>query len=174
MTKYDKKRPKESIEVHWSQSSRISRDSQKLKEAGGVQLSPLESIGVWVLERVTDPAWDKRPEESIGVHRSQSSRMSRYKLIPEARRACKSSVESILDHRSQSSKGSEHSKETVYFFTKEVSSSARGVHGGRWSQRSWSEFLLTQNLKNFRIFVHPLNILFCLFLYWLKLIYRYI
>ena len=46
----------------------------------------------------------KSSAESIGVHRSQSSRMSRYKLKLEAGRSCKSSVESILVHRSQSCK----------------------------------------------------------------------
>jgi hypothetical protein len=44
---------------------------QKLEEAARVQLSPMESIGVWVLERVMDPAWEKRPEESIGVYKGK-------------------------------------------------------------------------------------------------------
>jgi hypothetical protein len=51
----------ESIGVHSSQSSRMSRD--KLK---------------------SDPVRDKIPEESIGVHRIQSSGMSRDKLKSEA------------------------------------------------------------------------------------------
>jgi hypothetical protein len=66
----------------------------------------LESIGVCILERVTDPALEKRPEESIGVHRGQSSRMSRAKLKSEAGTGCKSSGESIGVHRSQSFKKS--------------------------------------------------------------------
>jgi hypothetical protein len=67
---------------HKSLSSRMSRHklSQKLEEAARVQMSPLESIGIRGLERVTDPAREKRTKESIGVHMSQSSRMSRYKL----------------------------------------------------------------------------------------------
>ena len=65
-------------------------------------MSSLESIGVLVLERVTVPALDIRPEESIGVHRSQSSRRSRDKLKSEAGIVCKSSVESIGVHRSLS------------------------------------------------------------------------
>ena len=50
--------------------------------AARVQLSPLESIGV--LDTATDPAHNKRLEESIGVHRSPSSKISRDKLKSEA------------------------------------------------------------------------------------------
>ena len=65
--------------VHWSQSSRKSRNKLK-SEAGRGFNSSAESIGVRVLERGADPAQEKSPEESIGVQRSQSSTMSRDKL----------------------------------------------------------------------------------------------
>ena len=58
------------------------------------------SIGVGLLERATDPAQEKRPEESVGVHMSQSSRMSRDKLKSEAGSGCKSSAESFEVHMS--------------------------------------------------------------------------
>ena len=44
------------------------------------------------------------PLESIGVHRSQSSRIGKDKLKSEAGKGCKSLVESIGVHRSQSSR----------------------------------------------------------------------
>ena len=67
--------------------------------AARVQLSQLESTGVGILERVTDPALKKRAEESIGVYISQIFRMSRDKLKSEAGRGCKSSVDSIGVHK---------------------------------------------------------------------------
>ena len=59
-----------------------------MKEVARVQIG--ES-----LERVTGLARENRPEESIGVHRSQSSGMSRDKLKSEAGSGCKSLAESI-------------------------------------------------------------------------------
>jgi hypothetical protein len=64
-------RPKESslefiiFKVLWGVDT---SSSQKLEDAARDQLNPWESIGVRVGERVTDPAWDKRPMEFIGVH----------------------------------------------------------------------------------------------------------
>ena len=98
----------------------MSRDKLK-SEAGSGCKSSAESIGVHRSLSFRESNGSSLIEKTRGVHRSQSSRMSRYKLKPETRRACKSSVESLLDHRSQSSKASEHSKETVCFFTKEAS-----------------------------------------------------
>ena len=66
--------------------------------------------------------------------------MSRDKLKSEAGGGCKSLAESILDHRIQSFKVSEYSKETVFFFTKAVSFLPGGVHRSR---RSQIDFLLT-------------------------------
>ena len=65
-----------------------------------------ESIEVRVLETATDPAHKKRLEESIGVYRSPSSKMSRDKLKSEAGSGCKSSAESIGVHRSLSFRNS--------------------------------------------------------------------
>jgi hypothetical protein len=48
----------------------------------------------------------KRLDESIGVHRSPNSKMSRDKLKSQAGRDWKSSGESIGDHRTQSFKKS--------------------------------------------------------------------
>ena len=84
-----------------SQESKFKEEQTQAKsEAARVQLSPLEFIGFRVLERVTDQVKERKPKESIGVHLSKSSRISRDKLKSEAERGWRSSAEFIGVHRS--------------------------------------------------------------------------